>query len=136
MYACMFARLWEHAFDLLCMYEWLLFMWMYICTYVLFKVLREANTIMRMKRPMIEMEVTLKNMTGQYILLYFYFSCKIYIVDIHTYMHCIVSLYGNILHTYVFIHVQLSRIFYLNVHTCIRIDNIILIYLHTYTYSI
>eukprot|EP01036_Dinobryon_divergens_P023719 gene23719-32100_t len=31
------------------------------------KVLREANTIMRMKRPMIEMEVTLKNMTGTHL---------------------------------------------------------------------
>ena len=50
-------------------------------------------------------------------------------------MHFIVSLYGNILLTYVFIHVQLSRIFYLNVHTCIRIDNIILIYIHTYIHA-
>ena len=45
--------------------------YIYVYMYVLFKVLREANTIMRMKRPMIEMEVTLKNMTGQYILLFF-----------------------------------------------------------------
>ena len=31
------------------------------------KVLREANTIMRMKRPMVEMEVDLKELTGTHI---------------------------------------------------------------------